>query len=57
MKLTMDTGKPKFRFDGFGGNYCWNNASPAANYTIDNLKVAWGRSGGEEGDPSGMTAR
>ncbi|MCS7316209.1 MAG: hypothetical protein RMI94_09905 [Bryobacterales bacterium] len=30
-------------FLGFGGNYCWNNRSPVAAYTLENLRVAWAR--------------
>jgi len=44
VKLTLDTSRTSFHFDGFGGNYCWNNASPAAAYTLNNLKLAWARS-------------
>ncbi len=42
-RLALDASKPRFRFDGFGGNYCWNNASPIAAYTLNNLKLAWAR--------------
>jgi hypothetical protein len=41
--LAIDPAKPRFHFDGFGGNYCWNNQSPIAAYTLSNLKVAWAR--------------
>ena len=41
--LTLDTSAARYRFDGFGGNYCWNNASPIAAYTLANLKSAWAR--------------
>jgi hypothetical protein len=44
VKLTLDSAAPGFHFDGFGANYCWNNLSPAARYTIANLKLAWARS-------------
>lgn len=43
VRLTLDTAKPRFRFDGFGGNYCWNNLSPVSRYTLDNLKLGWAR--------------
>jgi hypothetical protein len=43
VKVTVDASKPLFRFDGFGGNYCWNNQSPVSDYTWKNLKVAWAR--------------
>jgi len=42
-RLVLDTAKPRYKFDGFGANYCWNNASPISAYTLDNLKLAWGR--------------
>lgn len=43
-RLTVDASKARYRFDGFGANYCWNNASPITTYTLDNLKLAWARS-------------
>jgi hypothetical protein len=42
--LTVDTAEPRFHFDGFGGDYCWNNQSAAAAYTLKNLKLGWARS-------------
>ncbi len=42
--LTLDTSRARFRFDGFGGNYCWDTRSPIAAYTLQNLKVSWARS-------------
>jgi hypothetical protein len=44
VRLTLDASKARYHFDGFGGNYCWNNASPIAAYTLKNLKLAWARS-------------
>ena len=41
--LTIDASKPTFPFDGFGGNYCWNNQSPVSRYTLDHLKLGWAR--------------
>jgi hypothetical protein len=41
--LTMDASKSRYRFQGFGGNYCWDNRSPVATYTMKNLKIAWAR--------------
>jgi hypothetical protein len=41
--LTIDAAKPRFHFDGFGGNYCWNTQSPIAAYTLSHLKSAWAR--------------
>ena len=42
-RVTVDLSKPRYDFDGFGGNYCWNNQSPVAGYTLSNLKVSWAR--------------
>jgi hypothetical protein len=42
-RLALDASQVRYRFDGFGGNYCWSNQSPAAAYTLENLKVAWAR--------------
>lgn len=42
-QVKVDTSKSVFRFDGFGGNYCFNPQSPVADYTLNNLKPAWGR--------------
>jgi hypothetical protein len=41
--LTVDLSNRRFVFQGFGGNYCWDNRSPIAAYTLDHLKVAWAR--------------
>ena len=43
-RLVLDTARPRYRFDGFGGNYCWSNLSPVSEYTLKNLKLAWARS-------------
>jgi hypothetical protein len=42
--ISVDPAKPRFHFDGFGGDYCWNNQSAAAAYTLKNLKLGWARS-------------
>jgi hypothetical protein len=42
-KLVLDTSRPWYMFDGFGGNYCWSNSSPISAYTLKNLKLAWAR--------------
>jgi len=42
-QVKVDMAKTTFRFDGFGGNYCFNPQSPVADYTLNNLKPAWGR--------------
>lgn len=41
--LTLDRARTRYKFQGFGGNYCFNIESPVTQYTLDNLKVAWGR--------------
>jgi O-glycosyl hydrolase len=41
--LTLDADRVRHRFDGFGGNYCFNIESPVTQYTLDNLNVAWAR--------------
>jgi O-glycosyl hydrolase len=41
--LTLDASKPRYRLDGFGGNYCFNIESPVSQYTLDHLRVAWAR--------------
>lgn len=43
VKISVDAAKPLYRFDGFGGNYCWSNDSPVSAYTLENLKIAWAR--------------
>ncbi len=42
-RLTVDTASKRYQFQGVGGNYCFNIESPVAQYTLNNLKVAWGR--------------
>src|ERR1019366_5681794 len=41
--LKVDTATKRYSFQGVGGNYCFNIESPVAQYTLNNLKVAWGR--------------
>ena len=41
--LALDAGKVRYRFDGFGGNYCFDIDSPPAQFTLDHLRVAWAR--------------
>ncbi len=41
--LALDTSKPRFHFDGFGGDYCFGTSSPIAAYTLDHLKIGWAR--------------
>jgi hypothetical protein len=42
-RLTLDARAPRYRFHGFGGNYCFQADSPVAQYTLDNLQVRWAR--------------
>ncbi len=42
-RITLDATRTRYRFDGFGANYCWNNQSPVSAYTMANLKLAWAR--------------
>jgi hypothetical protein len=42
-RLVLDNSKPRYHFDGFGGNYCWNTRSPISTYTLDHLKLGWAR--------------
>ncbi len=41
--VKLDPGHRLYRFDGFGGNYCFGKDSPVAAYTLNNLKVGWAR--------------
>ena len=41
--LSVDASNPRYTFQGFGGNYCWDNRSPIAAYTLDHLKISWAR--------------
>jgi hypothetical protein len=46
VNLTLDSARPRYAFDGFGGNYCWDNArgnQAIQQYIIKNLKHAWAR--------------
>jgi O-glycosyl hydrolase len=42
-RITVDPTVRRYAFDGFGGNYCFNTLTPAADYTLDNLRQAWVR--------------
>jgi O-glycosyl hydrolase len=42
-RLSIDPGKPLYKLDGFGGNYCFQIVSPVTQYTLNNLRVAWAR--------------
>ena len=54
--LTLDAKGGRSPFDGFGGNYCFAIESPATQYTLDHLKVAWAAHGVESG-PLGTEKR
>jgi O-glycosyl hydrolase len=41
--LTLDATKVRYRFDGFGGDYCFGIESPITQYTLANLRQAWAR--------------
>ncbi len=43
VKLSLDAKAARYRFDGFGGDYCFDIASPVTQYTLDHLRVAWAR--------------
>jgi hypothetical protein len=42
-QLTMDATRSRYKFDGFGGNYCFEIESPVTQYTLNNLRVSWAR--------------
>ncbi len=41
--VTVDPAAPRYAFDGFGGDYCFNVSSPVVEYTMENLTQAWMR--------------
>ncbi len=41
--LSVDTSQPRYRFHGFGGNYCFQIESPVTDYTLENLDSHWAR--------------
>ena len=43
VRLSLDARATRYRFDGFGGDYCFNIDSPVTQYTLDHLCVAWAR--------------
>jgi len=43
VRLSLDAKAVRYRFDGFGGDYCFDIASPVTQYTLDHLRVAWAR--------------
>jgi len=42
-QLAVDPNNVRYRFDGFGGNYCFGIESPVTQYTLEHLNVAWAR--------------
>lgn len=46
-RLSVDTSKARYRFDGFGANFCWDNSRgptrPIQEYLMKALKSAWAR--------------
>jgi hypothetical protein len=43
VRLSLDAQAARYRFDGFGGDYCMDIASPVTQYTLDHLRVGWAR--------------
>ncbi|ACB77344.1 hypothetical protein [Opitutus terrae] len=41
--VTIDPHTPRYPFDGFGGNFCFNTQTPVADYLLENLEHAWAR--------------
>ncbi|NQU10800.1 hypothetical protein HQ590_08420 [bacterium] len=41
--VRVDPRRVRYRFDGFGGNYCFNIESPVTRHTLDQLQVGWAR--------------
>lgn len=41
--ISLDTTNPRYRFDGFGGNYCFQIESPVTAYTLEHLDSRWAR--------------
>lgn len=41
--LSVDLSGPSHRFDGFGGNYCFQIESPVTAYTLEHLDSRWAR--------------
>jgi O-glycosyl hydrolase len=46
-RLSVDAGKARYYFDGFGANFCWDNSRgatrPIQEYLLKALKSAWAR--------------
>ena len=47
VRLSVDPAKPRYSFDGFGANFCWDNGKgatrPIQEYLIKALKSGWAR--------------
>lgn len=41
--IAVDPSTARYRFDGFGGNYCFQIESPVTEYTLENLNSRWAR--------------
>jgi O-glycosyl hydrolase len=41
--VSVDPAAARYTFDGFGGNYCFNTQTPAADYLLNHLRNAWAR--------------
>jgi O-glycosyl hydrolase len=41
--LKLNAANRRYKFDGFGGNYCFEIESPTTQYTLKNLRVRWAR--------------
>jgi O-glycosyl hydrolase len=45
-RLTLDAGRARYPFDGFGGNLCWDNGKgnrAVQKYVFENLQHGWAR--------------
>jgi O-glycosyl hydrolase len=42
-KLSIDPARPRYPFDGFGGNFRVYQETPIVGYCLDNLQVSWAR--------------
>lgn len=43
VRLKIDAQQKRYRFEGFGGNYCFGIESPVTEYTLKNLRVGCAR--------------
>lgn len=42
-RIAIDPATVRYPFDGFGGNFCFNTQTPAADYLLENLRHGWAR--------------